>query len=1357
MAEQNLRTIKTRIINKHATAAVWDSTDFVPLQGEWIIYDKDNDYPYERAKIGDGSKTVSELPFVDETYVDRFVTKSGNSTINGNLNVDGTLTMNSEEVATEAFVNNRMAELIGLNDGEFLEETLDTIKEIHDVILENQPAIDAIKNTTYDLISDSDSETGEAYIKLVSSDSEEPASIIGITGEGRTTVTSDENGNLIIETPVIPTATTEKAGIMSADDKKNLDSLYEASIHIAEATEDGIIEETITPVVGITESLVFAAGKNVSLVPDTDNKAIVIEADVELPLSSGDGENSLQTSESVAVGTGSIALGLNNLAGCKYYYISSLIADIDLLSGAIQASISLTTDNNYNLDGIFPIEVTSTRYNFQLANSDDYIAVIPSIETTYTTGDILTITANNGLTLEIKVTENEGTVIKGTVLTQLDYSLLENPSILLGSYKCYCMDKPTEGAFYTGSYNLVGGTDSIAIYNNSFVYGQGVEDNEDNQTVVGQYNKSKSGANFIVGNGESDSDRNNSVVVFKDGSIEQGTSNEHYAANSIVLGQDSTAGTKYFNIIEAPVRIAAEKVTTWAEMEYIDIKKLRATIYAENGAASMTVPKGWQAKNIISDHTVFPDVIANTSDKTAGFFFGDAKQITIELSKIDGSDTYGYDCPVVITQDGYRDANGWYTIKLDSVKGFTDDHIGRYFSLALGDITNEEYHFDVYSAITAIDYENNIIKSAWYPGSEYWDKLNLKTGILWIPTKPYLGTTKWEGAGAYGDGAHGVGANSFAFGKGTIAAGMYSLASGYDSVAGYASFATGKEAVATGKYSFASGMDTKAYGMGAVASGIQTIARGVASSCEGSSNAAEGSYSHVGGINSKALSYGSFAHGNTVTTDAEYQATFGTYNAVNTNAAFIVGNGNAALGNSNAFEVNKNGNAFVKGNLYVGNTGSGQPYAKEVATVEGIDNTIGKRVDNIERIITASSVNFIEDNDVAYSKIVPKNVESYASLNRVGGASTYTVNGTEFTKTGKVTSVDILGENLLDYGQSRPIAYGDGFNSNSILCSADILADGTFQIYTLQSPTYVGVDDGLTSDSIEVSIPCDSSIVYPAGIYSVGQTISCGVYNFDILFVRLTLTTPSGEYISKISGSNNTINQSFKVSNISVIYQPTMSGFPSMGISNISIPLLLTRGNIAKENAIPYKIQSIKIPEEIVSRDDYGLGVYTHDSSKLYNNYIDFENRKYIKNCLKFELDGYQTLIYLNDSRFSANFATFNNTIKCSDPKIKVTINGSSADPDRGPYVSIVIDYFDGDIVYRPDLVDEYIESQRANGTPVTIFCGTELTETIDISDLIGLDDNYMSVEPGDMIIFTNDAHTAVASSIEYQQVVTTN
>lgn len=67
-----LKKLKTRIINKHATAAVWNTVDFTPLQGEVIIYDPGYDstdkktYSRERMKIGDGTHTVQELPFANE-------------------------------------------------------------------------------------------------------------------------------------------------------------------------------------------------------------------------------------------------------------------------------------------------------------------------------------------------------------------------------------------------------------------------------------------------------------------------------------------------------------------------------------------------------------------------------------------------------------------------------------------------------------------------------------------------------------------------------------------------------------------------------------------------------------------------------------------------------------------------------------------------------------------------------------------------------------------------------------------------------------------------------------------------------------------------------------------------------------------------------------------------------------------------------------------------------------------------------------------------------------------------------------------------------------------------------------------
>lgn len=59
--------IKTRIIHKHDTAANWElAVNFIPKQGEIIIYDKDSTYNYERFKIGDGATLVSALPFAND-------------------------------------------------------------------------------------------------------------------------------------------------------------------------------------------------------------------------------------------------------------------------------------------------------------------------------------------------------------------------------------------------------------------------------------------------------------------------------------------------------------------------------------------------------------------------------------------------------------------------------------------------------------------------------------------------------------------------------------------------------------------------------------------------------------------------------------------------------------------------------------------------------------------------------------------------------------------------------------------------------------------------------------------------------------------------------------------------------------------------------------------------------------------------------------------------------------------------------------------------------------------------------------------------------------------------------------------
>jgi hypothetical protein len=59
--------MKTRIIHKHAIESDWaKAVNFIPLKGELIVYDIDDNYNYERIKIGDGVQNVNDLPFVDD-------------------------------------------------------------------------------------------------------------------------------------------------------------------------------------------------------------------------------------------------------------------------------------------------------------------------------------------------------------------------------------------------------------------------------------------------------------------------------------------------------------------------------------------------------------------------------------------------------------------------------------------------------------------------------------------------------------------------------------------------------------------------------------------------------------------------------------------------------------------------------------------------------------------------------------------------------------------------------------------------------------------------------------------------------------------------------------------------------------------------------------------------------------------------------------------------------------------------------------------------------------------------------------------------------------------------------------------
>ena len=89
MSEKTLSNI--RIVNKHDTEANWlKATGFTPKQGELIVYDIDDNYSYERIKIGDGVQNVNDLPFATDSMFVVNVKNSGGKSISTSYIADKT-------------------------------------------------------------------------------------------------------------------------------------------------------------------------------------------------------------------------------------------------------------------------------------------------------------------------------------------------------------------------------------------------------------------------------------------------------------------------------------------------------------------------------------------------------------------------------------------------------------------------------------------------------------------------------------------------------------------------------------------------------------------------------------------------------------------------------------------------------------------------------------------------------------------------------------------------------------------------------------------------------------------------------------------------------------------------------------------------------------------------------------------------------------------------------------------------------------------------------------------------------------------------------------------------------------------
>ena len=107
-------TITAIIQQKHDTQANWEvnGANYIPLAGEIIVYDPDDTFTHPRMKIGDGSKTVEELEFIQAGNISVDLTDYAKKTeiptkISDLTNDEGYLTSIPSEYVTETELNSK--------------------------------------------------------------------------------------------------------------------------------------------------------------------------------------------------------------------------------------------------------------------------------------------------------------------------------------------------------------------------------------------------------------------------------------------------------------------------------------------------------------------------------------------------------------------------------------------------------------------------------------------------------------------------------------------------------------------------------------------------------------------------------------------------------------------------------------------------------------------------------------------------------------------------------------------------------------------------------------------------------------------------------------------------------------------------------------------------------------------------------------------------------------------------------------------------------------------------------------------------------------------------------------------------
>lgn len=411
-------------------------------------------------------------------------------------------------------------------------------------------------------------------------------------------------------------------------------------------------------------------------------------------------------------------------------------------------------------------------------------------------------------------------------------------------------------------------------------------------------------------------------------------------------------------------------------------------------------------------------------------------------------------------------------------------------------------------------------------------------------------------------------------------------------------------------------------------------------------------------------------------------------------------------------------------------------FAGNTESIEARISRNDKRITNLEHGI--SQDDFVTDSSVAYQKDVPANALPYAEVEHVGGM-TYRDTTTNTLKDSRVTDVKSIGANLFDPSGIDKTQTGIKFDTRG---------------------AYVRLNGTKTAGQNMVSVTAPN-ILLPKGTYTVSiQIIEGGIDSsnstnyggimFSINKNDYSRRTTAALKVGDIGTRTFTLAEDTLVTSFDVT--PSFGGEGTV-YTNVLIACQLERNN-TRSDFVPYKENSLPIPDAVQALDGYGEGM----NESVYN-YIDWEQKQFVKRVGKLTLNGSGTTWTSTGSAGLYNASLMNNAKKHNNSAVYALCNAIPYTTNAGYLSSYYIARVNNDRGLQfNNVLELYGLSGNSSAAfnaylaehPITFVYELETPVVTDISDLI-TDDNFIEVEGGGAVTFENEHRQAVPSIINYQ------